>query len=82
MKSFMEHNLAFLSNVLFPIHATDITKSILIYGSFKVYSLIMETFCPFPAFSYSGQENLLPATISHSSFPVRELRSLATRVEL
>ena len=31
---------------------------------------------PFPAFSRSGRKILLPALISRSSFPVRELRSL------
>ena len=34
----------------------------------------------FPAFSRSGREMLLPAQISRSSFPVRELRSLRTIV--
>ena len=36
----------------------------------------MEISFPFPAFSRSGREILLPARISRYSFPVRELRSL------
>ena len=35
----------------------------------------METF-PFPAFSHSGREILLPARISRSFFPLLELQSL------